>query len=363
MSTRTRRRTDLIVGLTVLLGVLAIVAGTLWLRQADLGPRDEGVVARLRDVGSTRVGAGVFIRGVRAGRVEAIELVPSADTARGEWVLVRLRLDPTVRLPADPIVVLGASSLFGEWQVALTSRAAAPDNPEVRRQLAEAAEANAREATAGASGGERGRGTRRATIPGATLPDVAQLTAVAGRIADDLASVAGRVRTTFSDTAARELRMSIANVAQLSGALAGVVRRQTGNLDAIGREVRLTATAADSAAQALQRTAARVDDATAGGQLAGTVRDAQAAAARFRESADELRTIVARLSATQAALDRALLRGDSLLGKVNAGQGTLGRLVADPALYTQSDSLVRDLRALVADVRANPRRYLQVKVF
>ena len=87
------------------------------------------------------------------------------------------------------------------------------------------------------------------------------------------------------------------------------------------------------------------------------------ASGTFRASAEALTGVVARLAATQASLDRTLARGDSVLGRVNAGQGSLGRLVTDPALYQQSDSLVRDLRALVADVRADPRRYLTVRLF
>jgi phospholipid/cholesterol/gamma-HCH transport system substrate-binding protein len=48
---------------------------------------------------------------------------------------------------------------------------------------------------------------------------------------------------------------------------------------------------------------------------------------------------------------------------VNAGAGTLGLLVNDPRLYRQGDSLVADLRALVADVKANPKRYFSVRIF
>ena len=43
--------------------------------------------------------------------------------------------------------------------------------------------------------------------------------------------------------------------------------------------------------------------------------------------------------------------------------GALGLLLNDPHLYRSSDSLVIELRALVADMKKNPRRYLNVKVF
>ncbi|MND08567.1 hypothetical protein D3C83_312810 [compost metagenome] len=52
-----------------------------------------------------------------------------------------------------------------------------------------------------------------------------------------------------------------------------------------------------------------------------------------------------------------------MLGKVNRGEGSLGLLLNDPAIYRHTDSLVLELRALAADLRANPKRYLSLKIF
>src|SRR3546814_8771794 len=73
---KTMKRTsnDFIVGLTVLVTVIAVVAGTLWVQQADIGQRRTRYEARFRDVGNAQVGSAVVIRGVQAGRIESIEL-------------------------------------------------------------------------------------------------------------------------------------------------------------------------------------------------------------------------------------------------------------------------------------------------
>ena len=102
---------------------------------------------------------------MRVGRVEAIRL---AD----EWVEADLRVDQGVELPAQPAVIAASQSLFGEWSATIVSRDQPQDDPNVRLMLAETAR----------PGGER--------WPGATLPDVGQLTAQAGRIATDIAAVA-----------------------------------------------------------------------------------------------------------------------------------------------------------------------------
>jgi phospholipid/cholesterol/gamma-HCH transport system substrate-binding protein len=69
------------------------------------------------------------------------------------------------------------------------------------------------------------------------------------------------------------------------------------------------------------------------------------------------------LGKSQARLDAFLIASESIATRVNAGQGSLGLLVNDPAFYRNSDSLVMELRALVADVKKNPRKYLNLKIF
>jgi phospholipid/cholesterol/gamma-HCH transport system substrate-binding protein len=333
-----RRTNDFVVGLVIILGAAVIVGATLWARQADVGRRRAEVTARFRDVSGIQVGNAVLIRGVRAGRVRQVEL---ADDG---WVQVRLTLDPAVQLPPDPAVILSASSLFGEWQATVVSRSAAPQNPEVLQQIVEAS-------------GERG------VLPGATLPDVAQLTGVAGRIAGDVASVAERFDVAFNDSAAHELRRSIANVELLTSELAGAVAEQSGNVSELVADVRRGVRTMNAAAAGLQRTVARIDSSTSEGQIAQAVADAAEAAARLRETAVEVRALAFRLSATQQQVDVTLARADSVMAKVNAGQGSLGQLVVNPSLYRNSDSLMIELRQLVADIRAHPKRYVRMSVF
>ena len=187
----TRRTNDFVVGLVVIAATVVIIAAALWVQRADFGQTPAPVLARFRDVGNAQVGNAVVVRGVRAGRIEGVELAP------GGWVRVRLRLDDGIELPPDPVVIVGQSTLFGEWQATITERSAVPPDRDIDRQLAEAS-------------------TQPGVLPGATLPDVAQLTAVAGRIAGDVASVADRVQVAFDDSAARELRSSIRDVAQVA---------------------------------------------------------------------------------------------------------------------------------------------------
>jgi phospholipid/cholesterol/gamma-HCH transport system substrate-binding protein len=51
---------------------------------------------------------------------------------------------------------------------------------------------------------------------------------------------------------------------------------------------------------------------------------------------------------------------DSLMKMLSGGQGTAGKLLADQALYDQILKTVTDLNALLADIRANPRKYFKI---
>jgi phospholipid/cholesterol/gamma-HCH transport system substrate-binding protein len=336
--TTSRRTSDFVVGLTVLLVSIALVAGVLWLKQADLGGRQRHIVVRSRDVGGVALGNPVVIRGVRAGRVEGIAL------GENDWVVLRLGLDRDVELPADAVVLLAASSLFGEWQATVTSRDGVPADRELRAALVEAR-------TAGD------------TLAGAVLPDIAQLTAVAGRISGDVAKVAERVQVAFDDAAARELRESIRNFATLSSELARTVNVQSKNLDRLSSDVTTGLTTINDAAVRLNAFSARMDSATSRGEVQTIVTNSQTAARELVEAARNLRDLTARLDRAEADLARAVARADSVFAKANSRDGSMGLLINDPALYQQSDSLVRELRALVADVRKNPRRYINVRVF
>ena len=53
---------------------------------------------------------------------------------------------------------------------------------------------------------------------------------------------------------------------------------------------------------------------------------------------------------------------DTLLDKINSGQGTLGQLVVNPALYQSLDSTAREMNGLMKDFRANPKKFLRIKL-
>lgn len=74
-------------------------------------------------------------------------------------------------------------------------------------------------------------------------------------------------------------------------------------------------------------------------------------------------SLTLRLDAASGSLQAASASLASLTARVESGQGTLGRLTADDELYRNLNAAVVGINELTADIKENPRRYINVRVF
>ncbi len=334
-----KRENEFAVGVVVIAAFAVVVAGALWLSGAHLGRAEAVYTARFRTVGGLGVGNPVVLRGVRVGRVEAIRL------ASGNWVEAGLNIYSGVSLPAKPAVIAASASLFGEWAASLTSLDQLPNDPNVRQAIAEA---------------QAGAGSK---WPGATLPDIGQLTAQASRIATDIAAVANRVQTAFDSEAVVELRRSIRDFGQIADRLVKVTNEQADVIGSVGTNLRQGSDVLAKAATNLQTTLGRVDSATNQGQLATVLNNAAATSADLRSASQDFRDLMEAAHKNQESLVRVLVSADSVMSRIANRSGTLGLLVADSTLYRETTSTMIQLRQLLADIQANPRKYFSFSVF
>ncbi len=56
-------------------------------------------------------------------------------------------------------------------------------------------------------------------------------------------------------------------------------------------------------------------------------------------------------------------RVQAVVDKVTDGNGTAGRLVNDPAVYARVDTLLARIDSLVMDIKQNPRKYVNIRIF
>jgi phospholipid/cholesterol/gamma-HCH transport system substrate-binding protein len=62
-------------------------------------------------------------------------------------------------------------------------------------------------------------------------------------------------------------------------------------------------------------------------------------------------------------LAQAINEVNALLAKVNSGSGSIGNLVSDEKLYKELAQASQNLSLLLADLKENPKRYINVTVF
>ena len=332
------RRNDFVVGLSVVAALVLVVVAAFWLGEISTSGTRTLATARFRNTAGVSAGDPVVLRGVKVGRVEAIRLAPD------EWVAVEMRLTTDAELPDDPVAIVSSASLFGEWQVAVLDTDQAPEDPEIRRQLAEAELA----------GDE---------WPGATLPDIGQLTAQASRIAGDIATVTDRIGGLVDSSTIDDLRQSVAALRGAAQRLAAFTERQTGQLERVVANAATSSEGIGRATGHLEATLSRIDSSTADGELSAMVTDARAAAAELRAASADARLLTAAAAGQRDRLVEILTATDNVLGRLSRGEGTLGMLTADSTLYREATRTVVQLRSLMADIQANPRRYFRFSVF
>ncbi|HEX2092086.1 MAG TPA: MlaD family protein [Longimicrobiaceae bacterium] len=357
-----RLKNEVVVGIVVVAGLAVLAIGGYWLTGRPWGQEQREITAAFREVGLLGEGSPVKYRGVTVGRVERIMLAP-----RGDGVIVDMTVEPGVLFPADAAVVLSAESFFGDWQAAIVSRRTLPEL-------------------------EFYTTTQAGVLPGAALPDITQLTAVAARIASDIELLSDRVQLAFTEETAIGIRETIDNIRKMSEQLDGFVDQQTGTYAGVSRNVlEATANIRDATATAEQ----------VANEFGGAVNrgDVQAVLANARVASDNLRLFSEQLNTAGAGVPGLISRADTTLGslgglvrslqpqvaevgptivearqaiatlqraaaRIEEGQGTLGRLMEDPALYEETQRAVATLRRLLADVQANPAKYIgQLKLF
>ncbi|MFA6721150.1 MAG: MlaD family protein [Candidatus Cloacimonadaceae bacterium] len=228
-----------------------------------------------------------------------------AIAARENDILVTARIDSGIRLKEGSRFIISDSSLMGGTVLNITQ------------------------------GGGPGFMNTSAVMVGDTPVGVMGVVNQATRAIEEINAVFAELRAengliARSGAVLDNAQQAVASVDQLAGSASEDLRAALDQVERLGAEVRLV----------LQKGS---DD------LDATLSQAPDAMARVNAALDSLKTLSGRLDRTVAAL--------------NTGQSTAGRLLRDDDLYRQLQSSVASLDSLVADVRANPKKYLKFSIF
>lgn len=334
------RRSELLVGSVVLAGLFVAVFGTMWLQGRRFGSTETEIHVLLRDAGQLAVGNGVTFRGVGIGRVGNISVEPGGSAVR-----LVLQLEGDLILEQDAAVVIAPESMFGDWQAEIVTRSRYP-----------AWEFFEVPADARFADGIR-------VLGGFTLPDLSRLTAVADEVAQNLASLTDRFDRAFSDESADQLAQVIDNMEALTATLSQVVEEQSTQFTGIAADVR-TSTGEIAAALTHARTSLeRIDGVFSSGDVDSILRNTRVITTELRGVSGGITSATDNLNETLALADSTMLSLTRIASRVEAGEGSLGRLLSDTAFANRAEGLLEELNVLMQDLRANPRKYVRLSIF
>lgn len=309
----------------------------------DLGPAREDEEALLGTVPRTsafrEVWVGAFVlAGLLAG-LTALFILTDASTFRGRYVLTTYVEDAGGMRRGDPVQMRGVNigriqrfdiqpdgvavrlEIEGEFDVPADSRVVIRSGGLLGGMIAEVVPGPG-EATL--RGGDVIRGSSAATFG-----DLGGLQARAESVLGQVQGLLSPATVNAVESSAQSLDRTLSQ----TEALIGAQRTEIGALVA-----------------SLRRSAAGLEAGAAGGA------DVARAAARLDSLIVRLDTVSTHLTRSGAALEATLTR-------IERGEGTFGRLSADPELYEQLNAAAQQIAALAEDIRVNPRRYLNISVF
>jgi phospholipid/cholesterol/gamma-HCH transport system substrate-binding protein len=295
------RRTEIEVGATVLLAVAVLLWGVTWLKEFQFQRSVRIWHVLFPQTGGLSTSDDVQVNGIKKGSIHSLHL-------SGDGVLVDLAISSEVTLTRDSKVTIRNLGLMGEKVIGVDLRV---------------------------SGGDW---TANDTIPGGYEKGIPE--------------VMGDVAVTIESVTELSARLaSLVEATDKHGDLTGTMknmRLSSEELRAAIHETRGTLkTTLDNMAAASKTTKALTTDRQA--QLGKAIDD-------FSSASEKLDRLAGRLDSLRAVLHE-------VANKVNHGDGTLGKLVNDKQLYENTSATMDSLRALISDIKKNPKKYVKIGIF
>lgn len=298
----------------VKIGIYAIVillcawAGIRFLSGVDVFGRHAVYYARYEQVNGVQNAAAVMIRGVKIGKVSEIRVSPDDPTS----VEVVLSIPRSYRLPVDSEAKIFSTSIMGSKAIEI-----------VLGSSSEILE----------SGSNINSGYTK------------DLMAVADSELDYYKDKITTLVENFNATLKSLNSLVDNNNKSITEALAHLNSITAGLDGAIGKDKQQLAdivASIDKFTKALSENSAHIDS--------------------IMTNVDSVTSALAEKNAGES-LGESLAELNSVLAKINGGEGTVGRLMYDEELYANLTQASANLSALLADLKEHPKRYVHFSLF
>ncbi|HEX4959055.1 MAG TPA: MlaD family protein [Lacibacter sp.] len=302
------------VGALTVIAVTLLVLGYNMLKGKNLIKRSDVIYVRMPDAGSLEISSPVKIKGFRIGNVFSIG---SKDDNVSE-VIVAVNLDTKVNIPVNSIASI-AGGLTGTAVLNITQGDAATFVKE----------------------GDTLRGAAPADLMAKFNKIAENLEPITGKlndVADSVKVVMGNVNKLMDDQNKANLKLIIANLKTTSENLAAMLNSKEGDLAKTLHNVELFTANLNENNENLNKTIEN-----------------------FKNTSQKLSEL--ELKETVAGLTHTVNQLQTVLEKINKGDGSLGLLLNDKKLYNNLENTVRSVNILIDDLKTHPKRYVSFSVF
>lgn len=299
-----KKRDDVLVGLVMAVAIIVAIIGSLWLARGGLS-KGYPLYAKFPWSSGLKQGQPVLLAGVNVGYVDEVELRQDGT------VLTTFRVGKEYKVPRGTVATVVANGIFGDMAIALTPKGPNP---------------------ASIPAGD--------TVPvGPSAPGIAQITGKADSIATSVNAMTTALNQQLvASGGVEDLRKALASSNQLMLNMNRLVTQFSAIAAQQNRQ--LTATQAS-----LRQATSGIDSA----KIDSTLTNIRATSANMAALTADFRVTSARL--------------DSVVAKANTGTGSVGLMLNDPGAYNDVRALIQHMDSLLADVKKNPRKYINLSIF
>ena len=305
------------IGMIFVLSSIAFIGGLLYLQEISIRKSNYTFNVLFDNIQGLNVGDQVDMLGKKIGKVSHSRII-------GQKIAVELSIDNSFSfsIPVDSKIEVKSEGLIGSKFISISP----------------------------------GLNTKEFILPGETVEglrefDFAEITPGIVPLTQDLSAFARRLKATLGEEEKDNIRLTIHNIESLTAELDTFVYNYR-NIISDNEKKNLQ--------DFIKNLSGTVKDLKYGvnkeiNKLDGMLDDLK----KVTDKSEELSSTITELKKSSESFAKSTEKINKILNKIDNGEGTIGKLVSDSALYENMNNLVNEMRTFVDDIKENPTKYMK----
>ena len=305
------------IGMIFVLSIIAFIGGLLYLQDISIRKSNYTFNVLFDNIQGLNVGDQVDMLGKKIGKVSHSRII-------GQKIAVELSIDNSFSfsIPVDSKIEVKSEGLIGSKFISISP----------------------------------GLNTKEFILPGETVEglrefDFAEITPGIVPLTQDLSAFARRLKATLGEEEKDNIRLTIHNIESLTAELDTFVYNYRNIISDNDKK---------NFQDFIKNLNGAVKDLKYGvnkeiNKLDGMLDDLK----KVTDKSEELSTTITELKKSSESFAISTEKFNKILTKIDNGEGTMGKLVSDSALYENMNNLVNEMRTFVDDIKENPAKYMK----